>query len=60
MIVKVSKACRQSVVRWLDLITLGFREQNLNLLSHRGVLFRVNPGTIISYSSPPNPPTQPC
>ena len=32
---------------------------DLNLLCHRGVLFLKNPGTIIRYTNPPNPPTQP-
>ena len=41
-------------------MTLGSREKHLNLLSHGGVLFLINPGTIIRYRAPPNPPTQPC
>ena len=58
--VKVSKAFKQSVVRWLNLTTLRSREKHLNLLSHGGVLFLINPGTTIRYRAPPNPPTQPC
>ena len=40
----------QSVARWLDLTTLGSRTKHLNLLSHGGVLFLINPGTIIRYT----------
>ena len=42
------------------LTVLGSREKHLNLLSHGGVLLLINPGTIIRYRAPPNPPTQPC
>ena len=48
--VKVSKAFKQSVARWLDLTTLESREKHLNLLSHGGVLFLINPGTTIRYT----------
>ena len=30
----------------LELATLGFREKHLNLLSHGGVLFLINPGML--------------
>ena len=59
-LVKVSKAFKQSVTRWLVPTILGSREKHLNLLSHGGVLYPKNPGTTIHYRTPPNPPTQPC
>ena len=58
--VKVSKAFKQMASSRLELATPGSREKHLNLLSHRGVLFLINPGTTIRNRAPPNPPTQPC
>ena len=47
--VKVSKAFKKSVARWLDLTTLGSKDKHLNLLSHGGMPLSINPGTTIPY-----------
>ena len=45
-IFKSSTTFKQCVARGLELATLVFRVKHLNLLSHGGVLFLVNPGMV--------------